>query len=55
MPYAMAVTRIHCIASADIGRGFARVTDGKDRILSPSVNLQQRHDLLLLRPAKAQS
>jgi hypothetical protein len=51
----MAVTRIHCIASADIGRRFARIADGKERILSPRVNLQQRYDLPLLRPAKAQS
>jgi hypothetical protein len=29
----MAVIRIHCIASADISRGFARTADGKDRIL----------------------
>jgi hypothetical protein len=36
----MAVTRIHCIASAEISRGFARIADGKERILSPRVNLQ---------------
>jgi hypothetical protein len=51
----MAVTRIHCSASADISRGFARIADGKERILSPCVNLQQQHDLPLLRHAKAQS
>jgi uncharacterized membrane protein len=34
----MAVIWIHCIASADISRGFARIADGKDRILSPGVN-----------------
>jgi hypothetical protein len=51
----MAVTRIHCIASAEIGRGFARIADGKERKLYPCVNLRQRHDLPLLRPAKAQS
>jgi hypothetical protein len=36
----MAVIRIHCIASADISRGFARIADGKERIFSPSMNLQ---------------
>jgi hypothetical protein len=36
----MAVTRIHCITSADASRGFARIADGKERILSPRVNLQ---------------
>jgi hypothetical protein len=51
----MAVIRIHCIASANISRGFARNAGGKERIVSPRVNLQQRHDLPLLRPAKAQS
>jgi hypothetical protein len=51
----MAVTRIHCIASADTSRGFARIADGNERILSPSVNLQLQHDLPLWRPAKAQS
>jgi hypothetical protein len=38
MPYAMTITRIHCIASADIGRRFARIADGKERILSPRMN-----------------
>jgi hypothetical protein len=31
----MAVTRIHCIVSADIDRGVARIAGGKERILSP--------------------
>jgi hypothetical protein len=31
----MTITRIHCIVSADIGRRFARIADGKERILSP--------------------
>jgi hypothetical protein len=51
----MAVARIHCIVSADVSREFARIADGKERILSSSVNLQQRHDLPLLRHTKAQS
>jgi hypothetical protein len=51
----MTITRIHCIASADIGRRFARIADGKERILSPRINLQRQHDLPLLRLAKAQS
>jgi hypothetical protein len=34
MPYAMAVTRIHCIVSAVVSRGFARIADGKERIFS---------------------
>jgi hypothetical protein len=51
----MAVTRIHCIVSADASREIARVADSKERILSPRVNLQQQHDLPLLQPAKAQS
>ena len=38
MPYAMTITRIHCIAGADIGRSFARIADGKERILSPRMN-----------------
>jgi hypothetical protein len=51
----MAVTRIPCIDSADIDRGVARIAGGKERILSPRMNLQQRHDLPLLRHTKAQS